>query len=72
MRAQSHRAETSSGSLTNIAEKENLSEVRRGKSSSVGGISEWQQLRGGRKEPIPLSASPRWLGGALLWGGAQS
>lgn len=58
MRAQSHRAETSSGSLTNIAEKENLSEVRRGKSSSVGGISEWQQLRGDARSLYPYQPLP--------------
>lgn len=38
MKAQSHRAETSGGSLTNIIAEENLSEVRHGKEPSVGGI----------------------------------
>lgn len=42
MRAQSHRAETSRGTPTKIVtEKGNPSEVRDGKASSVGGISEW-------------------------------
>lgn len=40
-----------------MAEKEHPSNIRGGKTPSIGGISEWLRLERGHKEPIPLSAS---------------
>lgn len=55
-----------------MTEKEHPSNIRSGKTPSVGGSSEWLGLERGHKEPIPPSASLKWLRSVITGEGAHS